>query len=81
MAEYKVKRDYAAIYSRLYGEEVVLSFRKGEVVEIEDGAQAEWVERDSPGTLEVVGPQKDGGKPRALGGPGKDRQVRGASKR
>jgi len=74
MAEYKVKRDYAAIYSGLYGEEVSLCFRKGEVVEIEDGAQADWVERDSPGTLEVVGK-------RALGGPGKDRQVRGANKR
>lgn len=48
MAEYKVNQDYRAVYA---GQ--VISFTKGHTSEVEDD-QAEWVNRDSPGTLTPV---------------------------
>lgn len=74
MARYIVKWDYVSHAHRL---------TKGQVVELED-AEAEWLQRDSRGVLELVvppAPEPPVVEVRAPEAPPADRMVRGRSKR
>lgn len=71
---YRLNHDYAASRDgRTFG-----PWAKGDEIELDDPADAEWVERDSPGALTEVKP-KDGGERQQQ--PAADRQHRGGRNR